>query len=93
MTTCTHIADCGVLGELELTISYRARNGFKGSRFERAEIDSATIYSIRLGGPNGFEVNLPDDYIADEIIPACVADWNGGADSRAEEIADRRRAA
>ena len=52
---------------------------------------SATIYWIKLGGTDGVEVNVADDYINDEIIPACVEDWNAEREVAREAYADAVR--
>ena len=91
MTTCTHTTDCGPLGEVELTISYKFRPAVKGFGNEPDRAASATIYWIKLGGADGVEVNVADGYITDEIIPCCVDDWNGESDIAAESKADSRR--
>ena len=91
MTTCTHTVDCGPLGEVELTISYKFRPAHAGRGIEPDESESATIYWIKLGGVDGAEVNVSDDYITDEIIPCCVDDWNSGKESATEAYADAVR--
>ena len=91
MTTCTHAVDCGPLGEVELTISYKYYPPCKGFGSVPDHAASAGIYWIKLGGIDGVEVNVSDDYVTDEIIPACVADWNGDADIAAEAKADSRK--
>ena len=91
MTICTFTADCGVLGERELTVSYKFSKGHRGTRIDPSEPDSATIYWIKFGGEKGIEVNLPDDFIADEIIPHCVEDYNGESSAAAEAHADMLR--
>ena len=91
MTTCTHTVDCGPLGEVELTVSYKYRPAVIGFGNELDHAASATIYWVKIGGIDGVEVNVSDDYIAGEIIPACVADWNGDADIAAEAKADSRK--
>ena len=91
MTTCTHTVDCGPLGEVELTVSYKFRPAVKGFGNAPDHAASATIYWIKLGGTDGVEVNVADGYINDEIIPACVADWSGESDIAAEAKADSRR--
>lgn len=97
MTTCTFTADCGILGEVDLTISYKFRKGHRGTRIDPSEPDSATIYSIKIGGEKGIEVDLPDNFIADEIIPFCVEDYAGetaaAAEANADMLRDERRAA
>lgn len=93
MTTCTHTVDAGPLGEVDLTISYKYRPFRSGRGSEPDERESACIYWIKIGGESGVEVPVSDDYIIDEIIPACVADWNSGAESAAEAHIDMRRAA
>lgn len=90
MTTCTHTVDCGPLGEVELTVSYKYRPAVKGFGNEPDHAASATIYWVKLGGIDGVEVNVSDDYITGEIIPACVDDWNSGKESAAEAKADAR---
>ena len=91
MTTCTFIADCGVLGEQLLTVSYKFHQGHRGTRIDPSEPDSASIYWIKIGGEKGVEVNLPDDFIADEIIPFCVEDYIGESCAAAEAHADMLR--
>ena len=91
MTICTHTVDCGPLGEVELTISYKYCPATKGCGNEPDHAESTGIYWIKLGGIDGVEVNVSDDYITGEIIPACVADWNGEADIGAEAKADTRQ--
>ena len=91
MATTTMIVDCGLLGEQELTISYKAHKGFKGTYFEPAEIESASIYWIKFGGFEGIEVELPDDFINDEVIPHCLDDHNEMAEAAFEEKAERMR--
>lgn len=84
-------ADCGVLGEQDLTISYKYRPAHNGRRIEPDEAESASIYWVKIGGIHGVEVDLSDDYINDEIIPACVDDWNAESMSAAEQYADTVR--
>lgn len=91
MTICTFTADCGVLGELPLTVSYKFSKGHCGTRIDPSEPDSASIYWIKIGGVNGVEVNLPDDFITDEIIPFCVEDYIGESSAAAEAHADMQR--
>lgn len=91
MAITTMVVDCGLLGEQELTISYKHCKGFKGTQFEPAEIASASIHWIKFGGELGIDVDLPDDFITDEVIPHCVEDWNDGARAAAEERAERIR--
>ena len=91
MTTCTHTVDCGPLGEVELTISYKYYPPCKGFGSVPDHAASAGIYWIKIGGADGVEVNVSDDYINDEIIPCCVDDWNGESDIAAEAKADARR--
>ena len=55
MTICTHTVDCGPLGEVELTISYKFRPAHAGRGIEPDESESATIYWIKLGGVDGHE--------------------------------------
>ena len=86
MTTCTHTTDCGPLGEVELTISYKFRPAHAGRGIEPDESESATIYWIKLGGADGVEVNVSDDYINDEIIPACMDDWDSAAEAYADAV-------
>lgn len=91
MSICTHTTDCGPLGEVALTVSYKYRPSHNGRGIEPDEAPSATIYWIKVGGVHGVEVDVADDYITDEIIPACVADWNGDALYAAQERADAIR--
>jgi len=91
MTTCTHTVDCGPLGEVELTVSYKFRPAVKGFGNEPDHAASATIYWIKLGGVDGVEVNVADGYINDEIIPACVEDWNAEREVAREAYADAVR--
>lgn len=85
MAICTHTTDCGPLGEVELTISYKYSAPRSGRRVDPDEAESATIYWIKVGGVNGVEVEVADDYITDEIIPACVDDWTSDSVSAAEQ--------
>ena len=91
MTICTHTVDCGAVGEVELTISYKFRPAHAGRGIEPDESESATIYWIKLGGVDGVEVNVADGYINDEIIPACVEDWNAEREVAREAYADAVR--
>ena len=91
MTTCAHTVDCGPLGEVELTISYKYYPPCKGFGHVPDHAASAGIYWIKLGGIDGVEVNVSDDYITGEIIPCCVDDWNSGKESDAESYADAVR--
>lgn len=91
MTICTHTVDCGPLGEVELTISYKFRPANSGRGIEPDEAASATIYWIKVGGADGVEVEVSDDYINDEIIPACIADWHGDREASAEAYAAAER--
>ena len=91
MTICTHTADCGVIGEQDLTISYKHCPGRSGRGIEPDESESASIYWIKIGGVNGVEVVLSDDYITGEIIPACVADWRGEDEYAQERYAENLR--
>jgi len=91
MTICTHTVECGPLGEVELTVSYKYRTPRNGRGIEPNEPESASIYWIKVGGANGVEVSVADDYVADEIIPACVADWNGETEAAAEQYSDAVR--
>lgn len=91
MTICTHTTDCGPLGEVELTISFKFRPARPGHGIEPDEAESATIYWIKIGGTDGVEVEVSDDYITDEIIPACVADWNAEKEAAREAYADAFR--
>lgn len=69
MAICTLPVNAGVLGMTELTVSYK----YQAPRGTRAE--SASIYWIKVGGPNGIEVDVSDDCIDDVLIPGCLADW------------------
>ncbi len=91
MTICTHTVDCGPLGEVELTVSYKYYPPCKGFGSVPDHAASAGIYWIKLGGADGVEVNVSDDYVINEIIPACVADWSGESDIDAEAKAGARR--
>lgn len=97
MTTCTMMVDCGQLGDQELTISYKYSKGFRQTQLEPGESEWAGIYWIKLGGSEGVEVDLTDDFITDEVIPHCVADWNGeieyAQERHAENMREERRAA
>ena len=88
MTICTHTVDCGPLGEVELTISYKYRPYHSGHGEYPDEGESATIGYIKLGSQ---EVDVSDDYIDAEIIPACIADWHGEAEAQAEAKGDLER--
>lgn len=97
MTICTHTVECGPLGEVELTVSYKHIPAHNGRGIEPNEAEGATIYWIKIGGADGVEVDVADDYIADEIIPACLADWHGAievaAESRGEQMREEMRRA
>jgi len=93
MTICTMMVDCGQLGDQELTISYKYSKGFRQTQYEPGESESATIYWIKLGGSEGVEVDLTDDFITDEVIPHCVADWNGEIEYSQERHAEDLREA
>jgi len=80
MTICTHTTECGPLGEVELTISYHYHKPIKAREDQPGCAEFATIGWIKIGGTEGVEVNVSDDYVSDEIIPACIADWHGDAD-------------
>ena len=91
MAICTHTTDCGPLGEVELTISYKYSAPHNGRGIDPNESASASIYWIKVGGVNGVEVEVADDYISAEIIPACVEDWTAECMSAAEQYADAVR--
>ena len=95
MATTTMIVPCETIGEQELTISYKAHKGFKGTQFEPAEVETVTVYWAKLGGPDGFDVtdSIPEFYMNEEIIPHCLDDHNGYAQAAAEEKAERMREA
>ena len=88
MTTCTLTVEAGPLGDVDLTISYKHHAGRKCRGFEPSEPETVTIYWIKLGSQ---EVTVSDDYITNEIIPFCLADWNCGMESAAESKADQMR--
>ena len=69
------IPDCGPLGNIVVYVSYRFVKGRKATQFQPAESNTATIYWIKLGSEQGQEIEIDDDYIEEEIIPACVADY------------------
>lgn len=77
MTICTHTTDCGPLGEVELTVSYRYAKGRRATQIDPAEPEHAYVNWIKVGGINGVEVEVSDDYIEAEIVPHCIADWHG----------------
>lgn len=85
MTICTHTTECGPLGDVELTISYKFIKGHRGTRLDPSEADTVSIYWIKVGGVNGVEVEVANDYITDEIIPACLEDWTADSLSAAEQ--------
>lgn len=88
MAEITIHAPCGVLGDdVPLTVFYvpYGHNPFL------QEISSVGISSIKIGGSRGVEVDLSDNYIADEIIPACIADWNSTFSNSSEEREESRR--
>lgn len=91
MAICTHITDCGPLGEVELTISYKYRPARNGRSQYPDEPETAFVSWIKVGGTDGVEVEVADDYIADEIIPACVEDWTSDSVSAADQYADAVR--
>jgi hypothetical protein len=91
MALCTHSTECGPLGEVELTISYKYRPARPGRGSEQDEPESACIYWIKIGGVDGTEVPVAGDYIADEIIPTCVEDWTASSTSAAQQYNDAVR--
>jgi len=95
MTICAHLVDCGPLGEVELTVSYKYRPARSGHGVCPDSPESAGIGWIKIGGHQGVEVEVSDDYISDEIIPACVADWHGeeevAAEAKGEAMRERQR--
>lgn len=76
-TTTTMLVDCGPLGEVELTVSYRYVKAYPQTREEPGEPETAFINWIKIGGHSGVEVTLSDDYINAEVIPHCIEDWKG----------------
>lgn len=88
---CKHTTECGPLGEIELTISYKRHAVVRQTQLEPGESETVTIYWIKVGGINGVEVDVAEDYINDEIIPACIEDYHEGAQVAAEARADERR--
>ena len=82
------IPDCGPLGDVEVTISYKYYAGRKQTQIEPEERASATIHWIKFGGEKGVEVEIDDDYISDEIIPHCIADYAGETEYAAEQYAE-----
>lgn len=58
MATFNHIADCGVIGEQELTVSYEANGG------------RAVIQGISLGNR---PVKVSDTYLIKEVYPELFA--------------------
>lgn len=97
MSMTTMVVDCGPLGEIEWTISYRYWPGFKGTQFEPSESENAHINWIKIGGYKGVEVFPSDDYITDEVVPHCLADYHGimeeAAERKAYEMREERRLA
>ena len=87
MAEITIHAPCGVLGDIELTVLYEP---YDDNPFWQ-EIRSVGISSIKIGGSRGQEVDVSDNYIADEIIPACIADWNSTFSNSSEEREESRR--
>ncbi len=71
------IPDCGPLGDVGITVSYRFIPARHGSREQPAEPATALIYWTKLGDERGQEIHIADDYLRDEIIPACVSDYVG----------------
>lgn len=61
MTICIHTVECGPLGEVDLTISYKYRPFRAGRCIEPDEHESACIYWIKIGGESGVEVPVSDD--------------------------------
>lgn len=90
MTTCTMLVECGPLGEVELHISYRYTARLSATSNHHAEPASISIFSIKIGGPNGTEVFPSDDFIRDEIRPYCIQDFEEGCPT---VLAGMRRAA
>lgn len=77
MSICTMIVDCGPLGEIEWTISYRYHRGYRKTSGQPEEPATVTIGWVKIGGENGTEVFPCDEYIRDEVIPHCVEDYEG----------------
>lgn len=75
-TTTTMLVDCGPLGEVELTVSYRYSKARRATLDQPGEPETAFINWIKIGGINGVEVTLSDDYI-NAVIPHCIEDWKG----------------
>jgi hypothetical protein len=86
----TMLVDGGDLGEMEITISYRYCKPHNGKGIEPNESASATIGWIKVGGIDGVEVSPPDDFVADEIIPHCVSNWEDDSADAAAEIVRQR---
>lgn len=91
MALCTHTVDCGPLGEVELTISYRYSPARSGRGQYPDEPETAFVNWIKIGGHAGVEVDVADDYITDEIIPACCEDWHGDIEMAAQHYEDAVR--
>lgn len=69
--------ECGPLGEIEWTISYRYHKARRETSSQHEEPATVTIGWIKIGGENGAEVFPADSYIRDEVIPHCVEDYEG----------------
>ncbi len=92
MITTMIVSDCGPLGDVALTISYRYVRAYRGSDISPQEPATASIHWIKIGGPSGVEVGISDDFLRDEIIPHCVADWEEEATAAAVQYAESVRA-
>lgn len=74
--TTEMLVDAGDLGELEITISYTYLAPHRGRGIEPDESASATIHWVKIGGPFGTTIDLPDSFRS-EVVAHCVEDWGG----------------
>ena len=77
----TMLVDCGPLGEMEWTVSYKMVG------------KQCAVNWIKLGGERGFDISpyVSDDYIWDEVRPHCFNDWEECCIVAAESKEDERR--
>lgn len=78
MATFTHLADCGVIGEQELTVTYEVEKG------------RAVISGVSLGN---IPVAVSYTYMIHELYPACFAAESGNSEAAGEMREEMRRAA
>ena len=67
MSICTmNIPDCGPLGTVEVTISFKYWAAMYGNK------SVVAIHWIKVGGEDGVEIDIDDNYVHDVIKPYCA---------------------